>query len=704
MKRPLAYAGFLYLGIQLGAVFLPSAAVIPLAAFLIVAALAGAKLGKGKYRAPFVLAASVAASALLMRAAFIELHIKPLHAHTGKEAGITAVVLEASPGYAADSVNAVVSVREINAERIRPFLVRIPNLPYSKPGETFSARVTLKPLKKDRYALSRYADGIFMEGICSGSFSVQSDGKSFYTIAAAIRSGLSDQLQKYVPHEYAGMASAITIGDRSGLSRSISNSFRNAGLSHVLVVSGMHLSAVSGLIYAVLRRMFSFSRRTACVGAIVSVLAFMVMTGGTPSVIRAGTAMLLVYIGGLFRRKSDALTSLGAAALILCIRNPYAAADIGLLLSFSATFGVLWVSAAQRRSAKRRKKQNVEISRAKQWMLAVLWTAAVPAATALTTLPVLISIGAGVSLLSVVSNLLAVPLVPFAVGFGLVTALIGFIPFLGPLAHLTGLLCAVFLRGMTRIAECVSSVPYAFVHISGTYAFCVSLLLCALILFLWQKRVALRKAMAVCAALLFLSCSAYAVYDSSIVHVCLAGNGENPAVVLLYGFKTAVVFRGPESNGKAVRRVMEEYNRTKVEFLIDLREKGDTAQIAQELSAQAAVCVREDVKTNETFRPFEHVEVYAKRQKRGTYVLIQAGSFRLGLNTGKPQLAGNESFHVYVAGSGEPENLHTDKLIETRGLRRWKYIPNDAERYEAVRMDIHIKKGVRIKEVTYDFE
>lgn len=702
MKRPLAYAGFFYLCVQLGAVFLPSASIVPLAAFFAVAAIIAATFAKGRYRAFFVLFTAVAAAALVLRTAFTETQIKPLYGYDGKEAAITAVVRQSSPGYRIDSVNAVVSVREINGEKVRPFNVRIQNLPYTMEGETFSARVKLNKMSKTRYTLNQYADGVFLEGVFSESFSVQDDPKTYDAWIADLRNQLSAKLQMYVPHEYADMASAITIGKKSALSSSTKDSFRNAGLSHVLVVSGMHLSAVSGLVYMVLR--WLLSRRAACVAAIGTVIGFMLLIGGTPSVLRAGISMLLLYLGGVFQRKSDALTSLGAAALFLCLCNPYAAVDIGLLLSFSATIGVLWVGAAQRRSEKIRKKQKKPISRIKRWMLAVLWTAAVPLATALTTLPVLVSIDAGVSLLTVLSNLLVVPLIPFAVGLGLITAVIGFVPLLDPLAHLTGILCAVFLRGMTWVAECAASVPYAFVHISGTYAFCVSILLCGGILLCWHKKVSLRKTAVLGASFLLLSCTIYGVYDSRLVHVRLAGNGENPAVVFFHGLETAVVFRGPESNENAVRRVLQEYNRTNVDFLADLRLEGDTEKLAQGLSAQTVVCVRDDVKTNRTFRPIKNVELYIKKQKQGTYVLAWIGDFRLGLNVGKPRLTGNDSFHVYVAGSGEPQELRTDKLIETRGLRRWKQIPAQAERYKTDRIDIHIKKGIRIKEEIYDFE
>lgn len=71
------------------------------------------------------------------------------------------------------------------------------------------------------------------------------------------------------------------------------------------------------------------------------VLFFMGLAGFSPSVTRAGIMMLL-YLGGfLLRREPDSLNSLGLAALVILFANPFAAADLGMLLSFSATAGIL---------------------------------------------------------------------------------------------------------------------------------------------------------------------------------------------------------------------------------------------------------------------------------------------------------------------------------------------------------------------------
>ena len=67
----------------------------------------------------------------------------------------------------------------------------------------------------------------------------------------------------------------------------------------------------------------------------------MAITGFTPSVVRSGVMITLTYCAMIFLRKSDGLNSLGFSGLVLTLFNPYTVADVGMLLSFSATLGIL---------------------------------------------------------------------------------------------------------------------------------------------------------------------------------------------------------------------------------------------------------------------------------------------------------------------------------------------------------------------------
>ncbi|WP_192959846.1 ComEC/Rec2 family competence protein [Ruthenibacterium lactatiformans] len=620
----------------------------------------------GRFRTHAVLACTVTGAALLLRMSAFTWMMAPIQARAGTQAEIHAAVVETSPGFPEDTVRAGVLVDEVNGMAVRPFRVYFISLPQALPGECFSARVEFAELEENEYTYGNYADGIFLAGEYLDGFLPQGESGALWARAKRVQAALSMALRKVLAQPYAGAAAAMTAGDRALLTDEVKDAFRGAGLSHVLVVSGLHLSAVGGLVYAAVRRMGR--RRLACACAMFSSLAFMCLTGFTPSVVRAGTAMLLLYGGALFNRKSDALTSLGLAALLLCLQNPYAAVDVSLLLSFSATLGVLWVTAAHRRWRAGSAAQGKNAARL-VWKL--LWTAAVPAATSLTTLPVLIAIGGGVSLLSVVSNLLAVPVMPAVVGLGFAAALCSGVPWLGFLAKLTGLGCALLLRWMLAVAEWTASVPYAFLHVSGAFAMCAALLLCALGWAAWRLHVPVRRAVPACLAFVMLSGLAYAAADSGVVRMELAGSAANPPLVVMQGLKTAVLFRGPEANADDVREVLEQYNRTQVDLLVDLRMEGDTAALAQKLHAQDALSAQNSIINSTILAPFHDIIIYVKHQAKGNFACVEVCGYRVGIASGSVEFSSYPPFDIYVAGTGRPDGLACTHLILPRTGYRW---------------------------------
>lgn len=129
----------------------------------------------------------------------------------------------------------------------------------------------------------------------------------------------------------------MLLGDKAALPDTVQDTFRAAGISHLLAVSGLHLALLCGL--------FSFGRRRRFYRPLILVRAavavfYMLLTGLPISVLRAGIVFLLVLLGDWFYQPIDLLTLTGAAAVLLGLQNPYAPCDIGFQLSFCAVLGV----------------------------------------------------------------------------------------------------------------------------------------------------------------------------------------------------------------------------------------------------------------------------------------------------------------------------------------------------------------------------
>lgn len=150
---------------------------------------------------------------------------------------------------------------------------------------------------------------------------------------------LQDSIDTVFDGDVAPLAAAVTLGDRDGLSPTLSSDLTRAGISHAAVVSGMHISFLVSFFLLLFpgRRPF-----TLCL--IPLLLFYALMAGGTPSAMRAVIMQAALLTGPIFRRQPDPPTSLGLALLILLIHNPFAAAGASLQLSFAAVAGILLVS------------------------------------------------------------------------------------------------------------------------------------------------------------------------------------------------------------------------------------------------------------------------------------------------------------------------------------------------------------------------
>jgi len=160
---------------------------------------------------------------------------------------------------------------------------------------------------------------------------------------SAVRRFLDARLQAALPPDEASILSAMLLGLRTDLSDTLRRDYTSAGASHILVISGMHMAIISNFVLSAF--LFLRMRRRMAAGiTIVFILVFMAISGFSVSVVRSGIMQILLLLGILIGRTTDALNSLAIALLVLMISNPFCTADVSLLLSFSATLGILVLS------------------------------------------------------------------------------------------------------------------------------------------------------------------------------------------------------------------------------------------------------------------------------------------------------------------------------------------------------------------------
>lgn len=217
----------------------------------------------------------------------------------------------------------------------------------AEPYDTVRLKVHLYDLGSEEKSVKLYyrSKGFFLGGYVSNyeNFPIEiikNEDKPIGFYLLKIRKTVESRILDKLPNDLGGVCVGMLTGNKDFISDELSAQIKLAGVAPVFAVSGMHLSVwVIGL-YVLLEQLKVKKRLNSLIGMSFTVF-FMAVTGFTPSVCRSGIMLLLVLAGNLFYRKADSINSLGFSALVLGIINPMITADIGFLLSFSATLGII---------------------------------------------------------------------------------------------------------------------------------------------------------------------------------------------------------------------------------------------------------------------------------------------------------------------------------------------------------------------------
>ncbi|HET6706492.1 ComEC/Rec2 family competence protein, partial [Amycolatopsis sp.] len=230
--------------------------------------------------------------------------------------------------------------------------------------------------------------------------------------SAGLRAGLHDLCQ-VLPEEPAGLLPGLVLGDTGALSPRVEQEFVSAGLAHLTAVSGGNLAVVCGAVLLLLR-LLRLGPRLSAAAAGTCLAGFLVLVGPEPSVLRAGVMAAVALLALALGRRGSALPALAFAVCLLVVADPAMATDFGFALSVCATGGLVllaprWAGALVRRGIPPGFAEGL----------------AIPLAAFLVTAPVLAGMAGSVSLVSVLTNILAAPVVAPATVLGVLATVTG---------------------------------------------------------------------------------------------------------------------------------------------------------------------------------------------------------------------------------------------------------------------------------------
>lgn len=233
--------------------------------------------------------------------------------------------------------------------------------------------------------------------------------KSFRYNLEKVRNVLKDTLEKCAGED-APFFEAMLLGDKSELDERFQILAGQAGILHVLTISGMHMGVLGSGILEILLRL-GCSLRTSGSCSFVFMLLYTLLTGSGMSAVRAMVMYILAVGGKIMGRSYDSLTALSLTAILLLLECPAWLFSGSFLLSFSAVLGITAVSPVLKRNLECRKKPL-------QHLISVV-------GIQITMLPALLNVQGEISLAGIVLNLLVVPSVSVVLISGLSAVILG---------------------------------------------------------------------------------------------------------------------------------------------------------------------------------------------------------------------------------------------------------------------------------------
>ena len=282
-----------------------------------------------------------------------------------------------------------------------------------------------------------------------------------------LRSQLEDVLQRSVPEPVAPLASAVLLGLRAGLSPETSADFREAGLAHLLAVSGLHAGLVLGLSLLVSRALLGRRHGLYLIAPLTLLWGYILLAGAPPSAVRAGimgSAFLLALAVG---RMPAAVNALGLSAFLVLLVEPSSLWDRSFQMSFTAMTGVLLLGlpgsawALERTSALRERLPET----AGQALGAAAASLMVSIGAVVGSLLVVAFNFGEVPLLGAPATLAAMLVMPSFLIASALTAVLGLA--FAPLGEALGLVTWLAGTALTQLAALFAAVPGARLTVEG---------------------------------------------------------------------------------------------------------------------------------------------------------------------------------------------------------------------------------------------
>lgn len=474
---------------------------------------------------------------------------KPAESLCGNEVTVEGEII-AEPYRAYGQYYTVIKTETINEEKQKVKIRLSSNSSQNiEPGDKVTC--TLKPYLLTDSSGKNKADGIFIGGYMGDSAKIESGNKiSLSRITYKVRNYLLSNISYALPGDEGELLKGMLLGNKTGVPEEINESFRHVGLSHLFAVSGLHLSIWVGLFSYIKFKRNSFRVMMRVVSALF-ILFFMAVTGFTSSVFRAGIMTLVFLAAQGLGRKADGINSLGLAAVILCLINPYSCLELSFLLSFSATLGILICYTPIESLGERLQcRLNGIVGKPLKW---IITAGAVSLSASIFTFPVASIVFGEISAVSPFANLIVPSLGAVSMISGGLAAVFPSNPIFFFITKPLFLLCGIINNFIIKFCLWLGGLEFSHFRISGENAavICAGIMVLLAVTFIFKNyRKVLPLALSLC--LLFAVCTEFSeiFLRANTLEIIVCDSGESPCVVLSDGKSAVIMGSGSSYNAE----------------------------------------------------------------------------------------------------------------------------------------------------------
>ena len=321
---------------------------------------------------------------------------------------------------------------------------------------TFVGEVELPAKQRNRggfdYSKYMYSQNLYGSIFVNNENNFEIIEENRFNLITCIQNSIFDKLRALLPKEQLGILLGMIIGDTFYISEEIIDSFKTSGITHLLAVSGSNVAYVIILSKFLFDKIFgkSFSN----IISIFMIILFVLISGASPSVVRAGIMAIILIISEILARQPDTKSTIAITASIILLYNPFIICDVGFILSFGGTLGIVALNT-----------KIIDIFNKKFLIFAenkifkyIIETLSVTLAAQIILVPVMWYYFNTISFISITTNLLVAPYTGIITILGLIIYFVSFI--FTPLAKLLSYSIFFLISLMISISKFCSIVPF----------------------------------------------------------------------------------------------------------------------------------------------------------------------------------------------------------------------------------------------------